>query len=58
MIMDMVALIGTILLSEDLDTANEQAIIQGLRPLCRNRTVLLITHQPSLPEIADAILEI
>jgi ATP-binding cassette subfamily C protein CydC len=42
----------------NLDTVNEQAILQVLRTLCRNRTVLLITHRSSLLEMADAILEL
>lgn len=42
----------------NLDTVNEQAILQVLRTLCRNRTVLLITHRSSLLEMADVILEI
>jgi ATP-binding cassette, subfamily C, bacterial CydC len=42
----------------NLDSINEQALIQVLRTLCQRRTVLLITHRSTLLEIADSVLRL
>ncbi|WP_214364454.1 thiol reductant ABC exporter subunit CydD [Pseudonocardia sp. H11422] len=41
-----------------LDIATERAVVEGLRPHCAHRTVLLVTHRPAPLALADRVVRL
>ncbi len=43
-------------ITASLDSEAENVVIQGLRELCRTRTVIIVAHRPAVMELADTVV--